>query len=115
MTFWEGYFFKDCRYAVQTDWDCEKVSGVVVEGGIGSTYDFNAGTQWLLAEDVETQLDSFDGLIGMNGGSTGNDDCLKTPCFLFPQHLVIVFVESDSLQGSGCPNQLFLVRRRGCH
>lgn len=79
------------------------------------TYDFNAGAQRLLAEDMETHLDGSDGLLGVDGGGTCDNDCLETFCFLFSQHLVVVFVQSDSLEGLRRPGPLFVVRRRGCH
>lgn len=57
------------------------------------THNLRAGTDRLLAKNVETTLNGLDGLLRMDGGSASNDNGLES--LLLLQHLFIVLVDAN--------------------
>jgi hypothetical protein len=57
------------------------------------THNLRAGTDRLLAKNVETTLNGLDGLLRVDGGSASNDNGLES--LLLLQHLSIVLVDAN--------------------
>ena len=102
---------------MQTDWDWIQVLDRIWRGwgSMGRSYDLDARAQWLLAEDVQAELDCLDGLLGVDGGRGGDDDGLQVVLGEFDaEHLIVAFVGADLFEVAVCPGELLLVGRRGC-
>lgn len=70
---------------------------------------FNTRTQRLLTEDMQSQLDGFDGLLGVHSCGGRDNHSLQTFRDLFAQHLIVGEISAHAVKVSSYPCQLRLL------
>lgn len=77
-----------------------------------TTYNLDVKRQRLLAHDMQSLLDSGNGVICVDGSNSSNYYSIQ---ILFLEHFIVVCIDFCSCEVFFCPYVLIEIRRAGCY